>query len=272
MTEVPTNPAGYGDCEWPYDTSCLGDDWWSIDEEVQTRAVMLASSTLRRLTGYRVGGCPIKVRPCMASACGCDTTPLPDYWMLRGHYGFAPQINSAGVWVNSCGCRSASCSCQMLCEVVLPPPIGVLYEVRVDGTVVDPADYTVYSNRLVWANPTLDCPWPACQDLRLPDTEVGTFSVTYLNAYPVDGLGAYAVGILTYEYSQACMGNTCRLPSGVTSVSRQGVSFTVEAGAFPNGFTGIREVDAFIALWNPNAQQQATRVWAPGMDGPWVTR
>ena len=33
--------------------------------EVQDRAPGLASATLRRLTGYRVGGCPITVRPCM---------------------------------------------------------------------------------------------------------------------------------------------------------------------------------------------------------------
>jgi len=271
MTEVPVNPPGYGDCEWPVDTACLGDDWDEVSDEVKVRATMLASSTLRRLTGYRVGGCPITVRPCMASACGCDTEPLPNYWMLRGHYGFSPYVNTVGMWVNSCGCRNALCSCDLLCEVRLPAPIGVVYEVKVDGNTVPSTDYAVYADRLVWTGAG-DCPWPTCQDLRLADTEPNTFSVRYLNAYPVDGLGAYAAGVLAWEYSQACMGNTCRLPANVTSVSRQGVSFTVESGAFPNGFTGVREVDAYIALWNPNALKQGARVWTPSMVSPAVTR
>jgi hypothetical protein len=141
--------------------------------------------------------------------------------------------------------------------------------VKVDGQQV--TDFVTYRDRIVWAG-TGDCPWPFCQDLTLPDTEVGTMSVTYLNSYPVDGLGAYAAGVLAYEYAQACQGNHCRLPTNVTQVTRQGVSMTIEAGAFPNGFTGIREVDAFIALWNPNGRRQVTGVWAPGLGAPPVVR
>jgi hypothetical protein len=37
----------------------------------------------------------------------------------------------------------------------------------------------------------------------------------------------------------------------VTSVVRNGVSFTIEAGLFPGGLTSIEIVDAFILKWAP---------------------
>ena len=71
--------------------------------------------------------------------------------------------------------------------------------------------------------------------MTLADTEPDTFSVTYLNGYPVDGLGAYAAGVLAMEFAKACTGGKCRLPAGVTSVARQGVSLQIATGAFPAG-------------------------------------
>jgi hypothetical protein len=260
MTVTPVQ-AG---CPWPVDPACLGDQWDSLDDEVKDRATMLASETLRRLTGYRVGGCPVTVRPCKASC--ASTAAMPFY---TGGPLF-PHITAGGFWVNSCNCTH-DCSCAELCEVTLPAPVGVVYAVKVDGIELDPLDYRVDGNRLVWTGIS-DCPWPICQNLALPDTEPGTFSVTYLNAWPVDTLGAYACGVLAYEYAQACSGNKCRLPNNVTSLSRQGVSMEIATGAFPGGFTGIREVDAFIAIWNPNAVREQTRVWSPDIRPPRVIR
>ena len=172
---------------------------------MQDRATLLATETLRRLTGYRVGGCPVTVRPCRASC--VNVTPLPYY--TGGYY---PHPNAAGYWVNSCGCTD-NCSCDALCTVNLPTPIGQIIEVRVDGDLVLPTDYAIIRDQLTWTGGG-ECPWPTCQDLALGDTEPGTFSVTYLNSWPVDTLGAYAAGVLAYEYAQACIGNNkCRLPS-----------------------------------------------------------
>lgn len=167
------------------------------------------------------------------------------------------------MWVNSCGC-STECSCTSLCTVTLPAPVGTIYEVRVDGVAVPPTNYRVDGSTLVWTGAE-ECPWPSCQDLSLPDTEPGTFSVTYLNSYPVDQLGAYACAVLAMEYARACEGNACRLPDGITAVVRQGVSFEVTTGAFPGGMTGIREVDSYIAIWNPDGLQRAPSVWTPDL-------
>ena len=260
MTTPVPEPSG---CPWPVDPACLGDEWDALDPTVQERATLLAGETLRRLTGYRVGGCPVTVRPCKASC--ANTAYLPFY---TG--GFNPHISIGGYWVNSCGCTT-NCSCSELCTVTLPLPIGRIDEVVVDGVIVDPGDYTIIRNQLTWIGGG-DCPWPICQDLSLPDTEPGTFSVTYLNAWPVDTLGAYAAGVLAYEYAQACVGNKCRLPSNVTSLTRQGVTMEMATGSFPGGFTGIREVDAFIAIYNPRGVREQTRVWSPDIHTPRVVR
>src|SRR5262245_7440726 len=155
MTTEPLPTLG---CPWPLDPACLEDDWANLDPEVQNRATMLASATLHRLTGYQVGGCPITVRPCKR---GCaDPAVLP--WFAGS--GMQPSIIAGGVWVNSCGC-STDCSCSFLCEVDLPEPVGEIYEVNFGGTIFDPSQYRVDGHRLVWTDPTMDCPWPVCQDL-----------------------------------------------------------------------------------------------------------
>jgi hypothetical protein len=103
------------------------------------------------------------------------------------------------------------------------------------------------------------------------DTEVGTFAVRYLPAHAPDALAAYANGVLSMEFAKACTGGKCRLPATVTAVTRQGVSFDLAAGAFGNGLTGIREVDAWIGLWRPEGSpSRAATVWTPSMRVPRV--
>lgn len=258
----------FSECLWPADPACLGETWEALDVSVQQRSLALATSTLRRLTGYRVGGCPVKVRPCKA---GCSKGLLPMYPGFGFHGGnFNPHINAQGFWVNSCHCMT-DCSCGELCKISLPGPVGEVYEVRLDGAVVAEADYTVLGNDLIWAGEG-DCPWPTCQDMAKPDTEEGTFSVSYLNGYPVDGLGAYAVAVLAMEFAKACQGAKCRLPTGVQTITRMGTTYEIQGGSFPDGFTGIREVDAYISIWNPGGLRQQTRVWSPDVRSPRVSR
>lgn len=255
----------YDTCPWPVDEACLPAEWEAMDTDLKDRSIALASATLHRLTGYRVGGCPITVRPCKP---GCAGTALSAYTWAAGGHGMWP-MNFAGTWVNSCGCHT-DCSCTTLCEIRLPEPVGDIVEVKLDGAVVPAADYRADRNSLVWTGAG-DCPWPACQDLAADDGP-GTFRVTYFNSYPVDGLGAYAAGVLAAEFAKACSGGRCRLPATVTTVSRQGVTYDVNAGTFPDGTTGIREVDAYIGMWNPDHLRQQTRVWSPDLRNPRVTR
>lgn len=269
MTTEPVPIPGYNGCEWPVDPACFDEDWEALDPTVKARAQALASTTLNRLTGYRVGGCPLTVRPCKKGCAGAWPSYY-DRYAWSGSLGSFWPMNWSGVWINSCGC-STECSCTMLCTVTLPAPVGAVYEVAVDGMILPDTDYRVDGNSLVWTG-TGDCPWPVCQDMSLPDTEPGTFSVTYLNSYPVDQLGAYACAVLAMEYARACAGDACRLPDGITAVVRQGVSFEITTGAFPGGLTGIKEVDSYLALWNPEGIRQAPSVWSPDLPRTRVVR
>jgi hypothetical protein len=260
MSITPIDPV-YDECSlWPVDPACLTEDWAAMDPAIQARSLALASATLRRLSGYRVTNCPVTVRPCKPS---CAAKCAPDRY-YSGLYtgGFQPHIGVEGYWINTCS-HIDDCSCGPTCNILLPGPVGRLDEVLLDGA--DITDDTMISNgRLYWTGGG-DCPFPTCQDMSLPPTEPGTFAVTYINGYPPDALAAYAAGILTMEYAKACTNpKACKLPIGTTSVVRQGVSIEIATGSFPSGMTGIREVDAWIALWRPEGSpKRSPRVWSP---------
>jgi hypothetical protein len=235
---------------WPIDEGCC-DDFDNYAPSVRNRAKVLAAQTMRALTAGRVGGCSTKVRPC--SAAYCDGAGV--YW----EQGYLRPVNWSGTWTNmACGCLNA---CYHGNGIELQGPVGRVDEVKIDGVVLAPTAYYVNGRHLYRTDGTA---WPSTQNMTVPDTQPGTFSVTYLRAYPVDGLGAYAAGVLACEFAKACSGGKCRLPSGVTEISRAGVTMTIASGAFPDGLTGIREVDAYIMAWNPNRVRQASAVWSPG--------
>jgi hypothetical protein len=229
-----------------------------LDPIVMERSESLAWATLASLSGYQIATCPIEARPCTEKCMQGTWIEAP----VTGGGTFTPSINSQGVWVNSCGCgKNLGCSCVALSEIVLPGPVGGIVEVLLDGGVVDPVNYRVDNgNRLV---ALYDFMWPSCQDMRLPATEEGTFSVTYWRGFPPDSLTNYAAGVLAGEFYKACTGSKCRLPAGVTSITRQGVSMEIQTGMFSNGYTGIREVDAIIQVFNPNGLRMPTIIASP---------
>jgi hypothetical protein len=205
---------------------------------------------MRALTGFQVGGCPRTVRPCIT---GCDS----QHGSAAFYGGSFYPLNWAGVWTN-CGC-SGGCIHN---GIELPKPVGSVDRVTIDGVDLDPDEYRIINgNTLIRTDGD---PWPLTQDLTKPDTEEGTWSITYLNAYPVDANGAYAAGLLACEYAKACNGGSCSLPSGVREIARQGVTMTITPGAFPNGLTGIRAVDAYLRALNPNGLTIPSTVYVPG--------
>lgn len=245
---------------WELDPACLVDVWDTFSPEVQDRAHFLAVASLRWLTAYRVGGCPITVRPCKPSCV------IPGYTPFDPSFGYGPfyPANWSGIWTN-CGC-AGSCGCKSTCEIKLPAPVGDLAEVKANGVVIPLTDFRVDNGNILVYQGTDDCPFNLEQDLSLPDTEPGTFSISYMNSYPPDALASYAAGILAVEFAKGCSGSKCRLPANVTEVVRNNISMTITPGMFPDGFTGIREVDAFIALWKPKGSPPyAPRFFSPSV-------
>lgn len=236
-------------CVWEPDPGCLGSGWSDLDDAEKQRSLLLATSSLQALTLNRVGTCPITVRPCSAPRpCGCVWEP----YLLLGRY------------LNPCGCKTARW-CAPLSEVDLDGPVGYIDSLKINGVEMDldSGDWRLDNGHLLVWQGIGPSPIPAVQDLDKPDTEFGTWSITYSQSYPVLTDGRMAVAYLAAEFAQACKPKgKCSLPRGVTSVVRNGVSFTVQAGLFPNGLTGIDIVDQFILKWAPaGAPTQTAKVF-----------
>lgn len=229
------------------------------------RAEMLAWYTLASLTAYRIGVCETVVRPCAARPRWYGT------YKEAPAFGALPALTIGRVvgdgifWTSVCGHGVDDCSCVALSEVVLPGPVGRVTSVRVDGVVVDPSLYRLLpGGRLV----SLGVPWPVCQDMRADVDEVGSFAVTYFRGAAPNALTEGAAGILAAEFLLAITGSgKCRLPAGVQTVSRGGVTYQVQSGLFENGMTGIREVDAVIRIYNPHGMKMAPTVISPDVVG-----
>ena len=99
--------------------------------------------------------------------------------------------------------------------------------------------------------------------MTVPLGDPGTIGITYVPGIVPDAAGLWAAGVLACEYAKACSGAHCRLPAAVTSIARQGVTFTMSSGMFEDGMTGIREVDAYLYSLNPNALTIPPMVWSP---------
>lgn len=215
--------------------------------DTKARAIALAGQSMRLLTGFRVGGCPVTVRPCRRD---CNTRTWRTY-PVRGYMGSTPwfPVQLGGAWLNiGCGC-STSCSCSRVFEIRLSSAASAVSEVKVDGVVLDASSYRLDPGGRLVRTDGID--WPLCQDLNAPDTEAGTWSVTYTPGAAVDGLGAAAAGLLASQYARALNGGDCELPDTVTQVVRLGVTMTLAPGSFPGGRTGIRIVDDYLTFYNP---------------------
>lgn len=240
---------------WPVDwTVCDSEFYTTLTPELIALSESLAVQTLRALTGYRVGGCAITVRPCKRSCMPGSYLTSPDAgvdwagYAGAGAWGWTPYVGPDGLWLNSCGCRNDNCSCVEVREVILPGPVGRVDSVILDGVVIPNTSYRVDNgNRLVRTDGD---DWPTCQDMNL-ESGVGTFFVTYLRGVPVDGVGSYVAGLLAAEFAKACTGADCALPSNVTNIARQGINVDLEPEMFADGLTGIRSVDAWVRVWNP---------------------
>jgi hypothetical protein len=108
------------------------------------------------------------------------------------------------------------------------------------------------------------------QIFDLPLTEVDTFGVTFMFGQAVPSGGIRAAKTYAREMCLAAMGQPNRLPSRITSISRQGVNAVVldVMDFISQGRTGVPEVDMWIKSVNPYFLTRPASVWSPDIGRP----
>lgn len=149
----------------------------------------------------------------------------------------------------------------------LKSPVQQLSNVKVDGVILDPNAYQLYDNRTLVrmhdpvSGQTLR--WPIYQRLDLPDTEVGTFSVSYSFGQVVPEGGKLAAQVFATELSRYINREPSALPDRTVSVSRQGITTAVDPTPFLKGGTGLFFVDNWVKTVNPHASRRRPSITSP---------
>jgi hypothetical protein len=253
-------------CNWDVDTGCCS-EWDTYSDELQEAAMEYGALVVWAATGRRFGLCERTIRPCGRTS----NTNVNGYYWAEG--AWFPYIFN-GQWRNCAGCAMSfgCCSCEPSCQVWLPPPV---YSIPATGITIGDTIYNIEDIGRVDDSQWLvrtdgDC-WPQCQDYN-DDTSDSFFQVTYFRGQPVPNILLRAAGEVACEYARACSGADCRLPSRVTSISRQGVSVSmtdVEV-LLRDGLTGITTVDQVILKFNPYRLVSKMNIASP--DWPPVSR
>lgn len=226
----------------------VDDDQFPLLEE----AVDSAIGILWALTGRRFGLTAVEARPCPpdTSLRGVPLSPGP---------GWAPVLD-AGTIRNAPTCQAVSCRRDG--ALLLPGPVRTILGWTTDGQEMD-VSLLHRAGDLVWLN---NRRWPL-QDLSLPASEYGTWSIRYLRGEVPPPGASGMVAALAREYLAAATGGTCQLPQRATQVQRQGVTVSMvdPTEIYESGATGITEVDLWIKAMNPHGLSQPSTVWSPDM-------
>lgn len=222
-------------CEaWPITWPCTTT---GVDPALLAAAESLAGQLLWGLSGYRLGVCSYResFRPAATGACGY------------------PYKDSHGNWRNN-GNASGLC-----CRVLLTHrPIRTITEVVDGGVVLDPTEYSLEGS---WLRRRFGC-WTTA--LPCDDPEL---IVAYQSGVGFPPGTADAVGEIACEYLSALQGQQCRLPSRATSITRQGVTVTLDTSdQFVNrGRIGLPLTDAWLESVVGIGPRVASRVYSPDL-------
>lgn len=134
-------------------------------------------------------------------------------------------------------------------------PVQSIQSIEYMGQVMDPSEYSLRNNAYVVRNQSL--PW-----LLDPINEL-TVTYTYGTMPPAAGKRAairLANELILFEMGS----NLCALPERISSVNRQGVSYTVmdPQEFISNGKVGIYEIDLFLAAVNPHKAKKRPKVFS----------
>ena len=129
-----------------------------------------------------------------------------------------------------------------------------------NGEILDPSSYYLVDHSTIHIK--AGTPWTPCN-----------VEITYKYGIPVPTAGKMAARKLAIEFARLWQGDEmCELPQRVTSVSRQGVSYTIlDNQEFIDELrTGLYEIDLFLKVVNPDNARRKSKVFSP--DAPRARR
>ena len=133
-------------------------------------------------------------------------------------------------------------------------PVTKIHTVRTrDGRILDPSSYYLVDHSTIQA--AAGVPWTPCN-----------VEVTYTYGSPVPMAGKMAARTLALEFAKLWAGDEdCMLPQRITSISRQGVSYTLlDSQDFIDDVrTGVYAIDLFLKSVNPDKARAKARVFTP---------
>jgi len=122
-----------------------------------------------------------------------------------------------------------------------------------NGNIIDPSTYYLVDHSTIYGSP--NATWSSAN-----------VEVTYTYGTPPPMAGKAAARMLAIELVKLYEGDdTCALPQRVTSISRQGVNYTVlDNQSFIDELkTGVYAVDLFLKTANPDKARARSRVFSP---------
>jgi hypothetical protein len=121
-----------------------------------------------------------------------------------------------------------------------------------NGVILDPSTYYLVDHSTIHIK--AGTPWTPCN-----------VEITYAYGIPVPTAGKMAARKLAIEFARLWAGDEmCELPQRVTSVSRQGVSYTIlDNQEFIDELrTGLYEIDLFLKVVNPDNARRKSKVFS----------
>lgn len=120
------------------------------------------------------------------------------------------------------------------------------------GKIVDPSNYYLVDHSTLQARS--GTAWAPCN-----------IEVTYTYGSPPPASGRAAARVLATEFIKLWNGDDCDLPQRITSVSRQGISYTIldNQDFIADMRTGLYIVDLFLKSANPDKARAKARVFSP---------
>ena len=135
-------------------------------------------------------------------------------------------------------------------------PVTQVHSVRDrTGKIVNPSRYYLVDHSTLQARSGV--PWTPCN-----------IEVTYTYGSPAPAAGRAAARVLAMEFIKLWSGSDdCALPQRITSVSRQGVSYTIldNQDFIDDMRTGLYVVDLFLKSANPDKARAKSRVFSPDL-------